>query len=118
MTGIRKSVRAKGRSWLVVAALAVVCLALVSAHSGPGLEHMNEMEHGPAQEPANAVMSVCLAVMTTAVVLLGAWSGLRRRHPRPWLVHRFSPATVDLCLSDNRLPAARAGPAQLQVFLR
>ena len=118
MSSLREPLYSEGRSWLGAAALSLVCLALLLAHGGPGLEHMETMEHGPADGPVKVVMSVCLAVIAGAAVLLGAWNGLRRRRPGAWLVQRFRPAAHGIRLSSKPLPAARAGPAQFQVFLR
>lgn len=91
-----------------------MCLALLLAHSGPGLDHMDEMDHGTAK----AVMSLCLAVVGSAVALLGAWAGAQTRRPPICLRRDFAMGTMDLRFRTQPLPAARAGPARLQVFLR
>lgn len=118
MTALRTSLLSDRRSWLLAAGVAVVCLALLLAHSEPGLGHMDAREHGPANGPVKAVMSLCLAVIGSAIVLLGAWGGLQRRRPGFRLPRIVGPTTLAVRFSARPLPAARAGPARLQVFLR
>lgn len=114
-----RSALARARTSLALSlGLALTCLALLAAHSGPGLSHMEEMDHAPTE----AAVSLCLAVLGPTVLLLGAWQGLLRRigrrsrtillalrrdqRPKPWPSPRLS------------IPRVRAGPPVLQVFLR
>ena len=114
---IREFVAGPRSSLAITLGLGLICLALVFAHGAPGLEHMSAMDHDSA--PAKAVVSLCLAVLGSAVAVLGVWRGLVRlglRDPRP--VGRCSEtfsALVPAAPFDGR---ARASPARLQVFLR
>ena len=104
------------RSLAALVALALTCLALVVAHSGPGVAHMDEMGHQGG--PAKAVMGLCLAVAAAAITLLGAWSGWVARPARRAQARVATPSriTCGWPLAGEARP--RAGPANLQVFLR
>ena len=117
MIRIRSFVAGQGSSLAVTFGLGLICLALVLAHGGSGVEHMGEMNHDSA--PAKAVVSLCLAVLGSAVALLGAWRGLARLGRRGLPVPRSWWRAFSAAVSAARLDApARASPARLQVFLR
>lgn len=117
MIWIRTRLQRSRRSLLAFGALALTCLTLILAHGAPGLDHMAGMDQG--DHVAKAAISLCLAVVQGGVVLLVALGGtvlLRRRSAR----RPSAPRTVALSspLRNLPVPAARAGPAVLQVFLR
>lgn len=117
MIWIRTKLQRSRRSLLAVGALALTCLTLILAHGAPGLDHMAGMDHG--DQMTEAAISLCLAVVQGGLVVLVALGGaalLRRRPPRTIGVGRaLALASPPRNLS---VPAARAGPAVLQVFLR
>lgn len=117
MIRIRTTLQRSRRSLLGVAALALTCLTLILAHGAPGLAHMDSMDQG--DHMADAAISLCLAIVAAGLsllVLTGATALLRRRAPRRMAGNAAGVLTARM----RRLsaPAARAGPARLQVFLR
>jgi hypothetical protein len=113
---IRALIKLRGRTLVIGAALALICLALAWAHSAPGAHEMN----ASGVEPMADVISICLAVLQIGGGLLAALFGgmfvKRRRPPR-----RLSPTIPANAVSSQGLVypvAARAGPAALQVFRR
>lgn len=117
MIRIRSSLQRSKRPLLVGAALAVICVVLLVAHSGPGVEHMAGMDQG--DEMSQTVASTCLAVLAVGVVLAAITGGvarLRRSAPLNLVAPRRSFLTP--CRAAVPGIQARAGPALLQVFLR
>lgn len=108
------------RSLLLVATLGLACLALVLAHSAPMAHEMSgEMQDG-GDHASQAVVSICLAVISLGAAVLGAAAAVGvvriRRHRPP---RELRPTTAHGPGRPAFLrPASRAGPASLQVFLR
>lgn len=108
-------------------ALGVLTLAgtLALAHGAIGGGHMGDaMSHSMSAAgdaaPVGDVLAVCLAVAETAALGFGLLAAIGA-----WRVARVTfgasatcPATQSLTSFARPSPAARAGPADLQVFLR
>jgi hypothetical protein len=113
---IRALIKLRGRTLVIGAVLALICLALAWAHSAPAA---HEMSAGGDDQMAEAI-SICLAVLQVGGSLLAALCGavlIRRRRPPP----RLSPTIPAGAIVGRGLVyplAARAGPAALQVFRR
>lgn len=114
MIRLRALLQLQGQALLVGAALALVFLALAWKHSAPTDDHM-----AADGDDMAAVIATCLAVISAGVGLLGAvWGTIALRRRRPLRRLTWS-ATVGVFQPGLPSPvAARAGPAELQVFLR
>jgi hypothetical protein len=113
---IRALIKLRGRTLVIGAALALICLALAWAHSAPAAHEMN----ASGDDQMADVISICLAVLQIGGGLLAALIGTvlvrRRRPPR-----RLSPTIPANAVFGRGLVypvAARAGPALIQVFRR
>jgi hypothetical protein len=113
MIRLRALIKRQRRTLLVAGSLALICLAVAWAHSAPGADHM-----AGASDHASAALSVCLAVVQGGLGLLAAALGAlalrRRRAPLRVAPAGARSATVAPLLTSA---PARAGPAELQVFL-
>jgi hypothetical protein len=117
MIRIRATLKQSRRSLLGLAALGLTCLALIVAHGGPGLDHMAGSDD--ADQMTAVAVSLCLAVIQGGALLVAALGGtahLRRRATR--IVGNDGAAARSIPRPNPPVPAARAGPAVLQVFLR
>lgn len=115
MIRIQVTLKQSRRSLLALAALGLTCLALIVVHGAPGLDHMAGSDDG--DQMTAAAISLCLAVVQGGVLLLvtlGGTAFLRRRATR---IVGGAPA-LSTPLRSPPVPAARAGPSVLQVFLR
>lgn len=102
------------RRLLTAVAGAVLASGVAAAHGAPGGDHMNGHMDGGAGGKA---LAMCLAVAETAALGLAAGAVLSfawRRHRHP-LVSLGRPVVVSHA-GLVPVPAARAGPARLQVF--
>lgn len=108
-------------------ALGVPALAgvLVLAHSSLGSGHMGHVASHPMSAtvdaiPSDDILAMCLAVAETAALgfgllaAIGAWRLARVTFGEAPTCTAAQPITS----STRRGPAVRAGPADLQVFLR
>jgi hypothetical protein len=117
MIRLRSLIKRQSRSLLIGGALAVVCLALALAHSAPAGHEMS----ASGDEQMADIVSVCLAVLQVtggmlAAAILGAVIIRRWRPPRMLGAPRWPGLAVGP--DAWTLVAARAGPAELQVFRR
>lgn len=109
---LRLSLMRVQRRMLAVASLILICLAVLLTHAGLGAAEMPEGGH----EMGTIAISICLAVLDTALFILAGFGLLRpvvrrgKAADRPIRSARFECKRV--------APAARAGPSVLQVFLR
>ena len=110
---LRRSMRRQRRSAWLCLLLGTILAALVWSHSGGEAMVMAD-EH-----PAEIAMAVCLAILNaTLLVAVGIGLGSLRR--------RFELSSPSACQTGPRpgvmrplqRPPPRAGPSQLQVFLR
>ncbi len=103
---LRALIKRRPHRGMFVALLAALCMLLAWEHGGFAEDHMGE------------AVSICLAVVESAAILVAGGATLRRaRRPRP--PRRLAPRAPLLSAPLPSTPArARAGPASLQVFLR
>jgi len=112
MIRLREATERHARHGAGLAAVVLVALVLLLAHSAPSGHEMPEGEIGTA-------MGICLAVLQSggvALIGLGLLSAIRRARPS------FAPDRLPSAPVFRTPPPApalpRAGPAELQVFLR
>lgn len=95
----------------LVAVLAALSFAVALEHSGFEHPEMGDAETGP-------IVSMCLAIVAVGGALVGALTRFRFiATPRAPLVIAPGP-TVRLAAAIREAPPPRAGPSELQVFLR
>ena len=107
MIALRAKAQDRRYRSLLAIVLVVLGLLVVWEHTGTEQGHA---DHGHVGE----VVSVCMAVLSGAVALLG-FSGLLQARPRPLPVRVSRPTS-----SRPRpvpFPRSRAGPTRLQVLL-
>ena len=110
---LRRWIRRRRRSAWLCLLLGAVMAALVWTHTGGEAMVMAE-EH-----PAEAAMAICLAILD-ATLLVGVGIGLRSFRRR---IELSSPSDSQTgghprAMRALQRPPPRAGPTQLQVFLR
>ena len=102
----------------MIGAIVALGLAVAMAHGALGQDHMAGMDGSRVSQ--SAVVSACLAVLevgSAGAVLLGGWLSFKRQRATDpsELRIRLAPMAAGRTAS---LPAARAGPALLQVYRR
>lgn len=113
MIRVRSRLQGQRHALAVGAALALICFALAWTHSAPAPSHM------PAEgDRMAATLSVCLGVVSVGLALLVAGAMVSRQRRRPPMRFALTPALGPTRVHLGGLGNARAGPADLQVFLR
>lgn len=114
MMAIREWLRLRRSSLRVALALASVLGALVWAHNG-GEQHPMPGEHAD-----DGVVAMCLAVLNIGAVFTAAAAleARRRRHGLLVIRHQDFEYHDPIARKHISFPRPRAGPRQLQVFLR
>lgn len=115
MIALRESLRWRRSSLRVALGLAAVLIALVWAHSS------GEQHQMPGEQMDDMVaVSMCLAVLNIgAAFAAGAGlTALRDRQVLPATPKQRFPRCHSIAKRVVRQPPPRAGPEQLQVFLR
>lgn len=103
------------RRLVVLFAALTLALAVLATHSAAGTPH-HAHEHGGG-EPAQVVLTICLAVLEVGVALTISLIWLTRRRPSTVVTRPFASAPIVAPAPNGLAPPGRL-PALLQVFLR